>query len=281
MTISKKHPNYGRTSPGANLDYLNKWAQDQTFEHGAFDVVGQFLAAMNAGTDVNVEVAAFAKALAQRVTYSKDQTAAAHDEVARKMQRVTKTAFLKAQAESPRSSVPSYREGGGPRRRDAGGKLLGCIASKDFYRATPNGIGFINTTLMDSRARQWHRLNFGARPAGQYTPTRYEVRFGSLVAGAFGFFDEEPSAGFGLPEGGAFNAQRQFFGPRGKQVFPTKGIRAWNFLDAGVEEMSVRIGPAYEGLYNKWFESAYVKGKGPLSRVVDPPRPRRGAFRPI
>ncbi len=276
--IDRINPNRDRLNPYANLPFINKRGLDQTFETGVFDIVGQFLAAVKVSTEVNEQVAAFAKAMEKRTRFSYDQTARAHDDVARRMQNATKAAFLKAKAQYGRN-IPSYREGGGPRKRDAGGKLWGAIKSRDFYRATPTGIGFVNVTLLDKKARQWHRLNFGASPAGHYTPRKYPLRFGSLVAGSFGFEGEGPSAGFGLPEGGAFNAQGQFFGPRGRQIHATRGIKAWNFLDAGVEEMTKRIGPAYEGLYEDWFNSSYAKGKGPLSRVADPPSPRRGAFK--
>lgn len=263
----------GRELPSSSLDNVIKWALRETYEEGAFFVREQFLAAVRTSTEVNEQVRAFAEALDNLTHSSKSQLTQAHDQVARLMQRAMLTDYYKAKAQYGRN-VPSYRL----TTRDAGGKLESALRSRAFYRATHDGIGFVNTTLMNSRARQWHRLNFGARPRGSYTPRAYQARFGDLVAGTFGFFDEEPSKGFAMPRG-VWNNEGAFY-PKGRRlVNPTRGIKAWNFLDAGPRVLAERIGPAYDGLYRQWFASAQ-KGKGPLSKVTNVPPPRRRAFTP-
>jgi hypothetical protein len=47
-------------------------------------------------------------------------------------------------------------------KRTSGGVLLGSLKHPQFTVATYDGIGFGNIELLNSRSRQWHRLNFGA-----------------------------------------------------------------------------------------------------------------------
>ncbi len=138
---------------------------------------------------------------------------------------------------------------------------------------------------MDASARQWHRINFGARGAGKGSTRTYKAHFGSLVVASFGF-KEGPSPGFRIPKG-VFNTAGSFF-PHGTTLEGqaaariteskrTKGIVAWNMFDAGPRVLAQRLGPAYAGLYQDWFKSAQ-KGKGPLSRVLNVPAPNARAF---
>lgn len=270
------NPNWWRENPRAGLDYINKWSTTQTFEGGAFYLRDMFSIAIEESTEVGEQVRAFVSAMANKYTNpsSRAQLAQVHTQVAKLMQRAILADYAKAQAQFGRNIAP-YRQ----TKRDAGGKLRRALGAKSFYRGTYDGIGIVNTTVLDSTARQWHRLNFGARPAGTYTPTMYQVRFGNLVAGSFGFADEEPSAGFMMPKG-VFSGDGAFY-PKGRAlVTPTRGIQAWNFLDAGPRVMAERIGPGYEGLYKDWFES-YTRGLGPFSRLGNVPRPRYGSFRPL
>jgi hypothetical protein len=118
-----------------------------------------------------------------------------------------------------------------------------------------------------------------------------------MLIGSFGFTDESPSAGFALPKGlwigeggrreasGAsrtamFYPQSERSSLRGKGILGrpgsahlTQGIKAWNFLDAGVQTLAREIGPAYDDLYTGWFESA-ARGAGPLKKVINLPAPR-------
>jgi hypothetical protein len=271
-----RNPNAYQELPYANLDNVIRWARRETYETGVFQLREGFLASVaNPSVEVAGQVLAFAAAMEHLTTSSKVQLAQVHDQVARLMQRATVAEYEKAKATYGRNIAP-YRL----TTRDAGGKLGRALRSSVFYRATYDGIGFVNTTLLNRTARQWHRLNFGARPRGNYTPQMYSANFGGLVAGAFGYAGEEPSAPFGMPRG-VWSREGAFY-PRGNRIVnPTRGIRAWNFLDAGPRVLAERIGPAYEGLYRDWFESAQ-RGRGPLSRVtsVAVPSPSRRAFRP-
>jgi hypothetical protein len=273
MLPMRRGPNRFREIPYGRINYVSRRAEYETYQSGTFHIVQGFLFAVNESTVVNDQVRAFAEAMHQLTRHSRSQLAQVHTQVAEKMQDAVVADYDKAKSRYGRN-ISSYRL----TTRDAGGKLRAALESNIFYRGTYDGIGFVNVSLLNNVARQWHRLNFGARPAGTYSPRLYQARFGNLVAGAFGYLGEGPSPGFGLPEG--FFTREGAFYPRGpRQVHPTRGIRAWNFLDAGPRVLAERIGPAYDGLYRDWYASAQ-KGRGPLSRVADPPPPRRRSFRP-
>jgi hypothetical protein len=56
-----------------------------------------------------------------------------------------------------------YRAGADePYKRDAGGVLRAALASPNMYQATKDGIIFGDPQWLNSKARQWARLNFGA-----------------------------------------------------------------------------------------------------------------------
>lgn len=267
------NPNRYRENAYARLAYVNRRAVLETYETGNFQIVGGFLKAVEASTAVNPQVAAFAKAFEHLNSHNRIQLAQVHTQVAKLMQAAVLQDYDKAKAQHGRNLAP-YRL----TTRDAGGKLRAGLGSSQFYRGTYDGIGFVNVSLMNAVARQWHRLNFGARPAGKYTPRLYQARFGNLVAGAFGYTGESPSPGFGLPRSFSWR-EGMLLRPRGRQVTPTRGIQAWNFLDAGPRVLAEQLGPHYDGLYRDWFASAQ-RGHGPLSKVANPPSPRRRAFRP-
>ena len=48
----------------------------------------------------------------------------------------------------------------------------------------------------------------------------------------------------------------------------TKGIRGAHFFDAGVKSLARDMGPAYEGLLEKWSDEAETTGTGPVAKVI-------------
>ena len=275
MLPMRRGPNRYREVPYGRIEYVNRHASLELYQSGTFNVVGGFLNAVSAATEVNVQVAAFAEAMTHlsKHSYARTQLASYHTKVAKQMQTAVLEDYDKAKARYGRNLAP-YRL----TTRDAGGKLRAALGSAQIYRGTYDAIGFGNVSLLDNTARQWHRLNFGARPRGTYTPRMYQARFGNLVAGAFGFAGESPSAGFGLPRSFIWR-EGMLLRPRGRQVTPTRGIQAWRFLDAAPRVLAEQIGPAYDALYRDWFASAQ-RGKGPLAKVANPPPPRRRSFLP-
>lgn len=304
---------YGRPYPYAGINYvLRQFAQNQHFHYrreayrsGTFYLqraAQDALANMNEATAQQVVV--FIRAFEQRSRYSRTETQRAHHALAKLMQVNVVRAYEQARQQFGRPT-PSYRQGGpaNSAQRDAGGRMLQALQSEELFRATYDGILFGNTAFLDRSARQWHRLNFGARPAGQYTPRMYPVRFSNLAIGSFGFAGESPSDPFVIPAGWWFGG-----GPPTGRFYPysrsgwwgentenesgaptsyvppygrwTKGIRAWKFLDAAPRTLAENLGTVYENLYEVWFNQA-SRGRGPVSRVTKtPPRPRAGAFLP-
>lgn len=285
----------------ASLARISNWARNETYESGTLEVVQLMREAIRrVGVGASDQLQAFSEALDYLNKNSQRDMQRAHDQLARLMQSATIHDYQVARTTIGRNTRP-YRLSS----RDAGGRMLDALSDDEFCRGTRDGIGFGNVTLLDRTARQWHRLNFGARP--QRSKHRsYPVTVGGLFLGAFGMLDEEPSAGFILPEGiwrsedgtrepaGAsrtgqfFPAHVQARSPQlGKQrVIPasrtaersfTRGIEAWNFLDAGPRTLAQNIGPTYEAVYNKWIVQA-EKSMGPFyrSQVI----PSGGKLRP-
>jgi hypothetical protein len=267
----------------SSLDRVIDNAIDEFYGAGALYLTDAVQVGVHdAGTRALQMMKAFAAALDKTTQSSRSQLTDVHYQLAREAQAATLIAYRRARG-TGRMAGP-YRLS----QRDAGGKMDAAIESEEFIRATYDGIGFANNDVLDRMARQWHRLNYGAGEAAGAGPRQFTVHWGSAITASFGLTDT-PSSGFMLPRGfwrdpsGKFLSRGEagWFYPnrKGPGPTPTRGIRAWNFLDAGIESIANNIGPAYEGLYKDWFESA-ARGVGPLSRVEDikVPAPKRLAF---
>lgn len=125
-----------------------------------------------------------------------------------------------------RTGIPQYR--GGDRET---GKLGKALQSPQMYRAAPDGIDFINTAYLDSQAKQWYRLNFGAGagkghnvgPRGRGSAARI-VFFGQQT-GMDLQLNQRPSPNFKIPPGYFFSPNLtsvQNVGDRGGAFFPAK-----------------------------------------------------------
>lgn len=176
----------------------------------------------------------------------------------------------------PRRRVGSYRVGSG---RYAGQALLRAIKAPDFFRATPQGIQFINVERLNREARQWKRLNFGAGGGAVRPPGQFGVEFNGLLAATLGL-TPDPRPGFKLPPGFWLGAdgvvQRRgtpgtgrFFPVGGPQKYATYGIVGTNFLDAGVRRIAQAIGPTYYGLFQGHLQEALDKAFAAKAPQVD------------
>lgn len=286
MPVAVPYP--GGPGAYAGLAYIDAHPEiGFLFRSGAINLVDVFRRALAAGAlDGSNMVADFARALDQTVRASKNQLATLHHQVGSLAQQNILEAYEQARVTKGRHIAP-YRES----TRDANGRLAHALGREDFFRGTPDGIGLANRSMLDKEARQWHRLNFGARPASGDSPGRFPLTWDGLVVGAIGL-PAEPSAPFVLPRGvwiGEGGTREQAGGSRTGQFYPQSqraalagrgvlgrpggvrragGIRAWNFLDAGIATIATEIGPAYQNLYDRWLASSAQRGVGPLSRVV-------------
>lgn len=237
-----------------------------------FNLVAMLKKALAAGTLESVQIAReFAEALTQTVRASKNQLANLHHEVGKLAQDEVVTAYSRIRAE--RGGPASYRDQETHKGRDANSRLLHALGDAEFFRGTYDGIGFANKVHLDRQARQWYRLNFGARPApgaarnigpgNRSTPA--PVTWKGLQLGTLKL-PTGPSKAFYLPLG-TWNEAGQFHHPIGPAFIATGGVAAWNFLDAGIATIAAELPGAYSKLHGDWARSA-TRGVGPLSRVV-------------
>lgn len=175
------------------------------------------------------------------------------------------------------------REGPASRTHYRGGQnrlpntLRKALANPKLFEATPDGLRWVNISMLDHEAAHWHRLNFGAVGRGQGSSAHFKVTFNNLVLATLGY-DEGPSPGVFLPPGfwlgsdgqrvaagaSARGADRFFPGgqrPAGirglkgqehgrrQRIRQTAGIEAKNFLDAGLKRIADEFPKGYEQHY--------------------------------
>lgn len=181
--------------------------------------------------------------------------------------------------------------------RFAGGRLLRALQSATFFEARPDGLRLVNTTELDTAARQWARLAFGALPAGRGSQRTFAVRWSNLTVAALGL-EEGPRPAFGIPRGYWWNGEvvraggsgDEFYpfgeGPRPQlrsrsggvratprgRLKPTRGIAARNFFDAGYARIAEDLPPAYEALLRDLYRQGSVQRVEHLTGTVPPPR---------
>lgn len=201
-------------------------------------------------------------------------------------------AVLRSYRATAGRSQPGYRVSRDTKwRRYAGGALERALKDPAFFHADASGLDFINMGLLDERARQWARLNFGAGPQGRGSRSAQPVRLGTLVIATLGL---------GAPARPAFMMPAGYFlGPGGAPVDPGAGkvpgaafypfqtgpfrrgtpgggrsdgssgripivsrrivgFEGRQFLDAGVDRVAREMGPAYQNLYTALFKRGDV-----------------------
>ncbi len=179
-------------------------------------------------------------------------------------------------------SAPTYRSGD----RYSGGKLKRALKSPTMAVGTGDGIEFINTAMLDSSARQWARLNFGAGPAqgnergsGPFPQPNGRIRFGSNQ-GISLRLNNPPRPNFRVPQRGAgyFDTEGRFymakkgakwrkkpegsFSVGGGNTLPKSsrgGIAPRRFLDAGLVALGENFGPEYRVHFQQVAEQVKAK----------------------
>lgn len=111
------------------------------------------------------------------------------------------------------------------------GALRPALQNRNLIVATPQGIGFVDETILNSQANHWQRLQYGAGGAGGRPAIPVELVFEGEPL-AFLVLGQGPRPAFRMPFGTW--TEEGFFHPRGKPTILTKGIRARRFLDAGL-----------------------------------------------
>lgn len=187
-----------------------------------------------------------------------------------------------------------------PSERETG-KLFKAITSPNMYRASYDGIDFINTAWLDGQAKQWYRLQFGAGPgvgAGGGRPRRRGVAtrvvFFGQDTGMRLKLNQGPSANFYIPPG-------YFIGDNGQPVARSKtisrqpfmllnkaqrgnlktapkeiwrggmslhGIAAQRYLDSGVEVIAKLVPAGNERILSLLAKEAIESGTGTFAKAA-------------
>ena len=248
-----------------------------------------------AGRAVSKQLSEIARVLREGI----DQTdfTAIHEAVGAAGQRSILASYDQTVGRGPSSG---YRSSG-KWQRYSGGRLRAALASSEFYRATPEGLYFINIDLLNRRAAQWARLNFGAGPRGRGSNLSVDIRFSQIVVASLGIH-EPARPGFDIPTGyfvsgsqvvaprqdsigdefhvagsGPFAGQKTVTNAEGEQVRlpmikrkPTLGIHARQFLNPGV----IRIAEEIPVRYKQKINDLYREGRSAV-------RPAAVTVRPI
>lgn len=165
---------------------------------------------------------------------------------------------------------PSYRIG----TRYSGGALRRALSSPSMAVPTAEGINYVDQDLLNQEARHWMRLNFGAGERGsENRPGAFPLMYDQRVVYTLQF-RAGPRPGFSMPHG-------WFYGPNGEMVgadagrrglhafgpwrkpllYPTKGIRGRQFLDAGLEVMATELPGRYHQQFDLWFAAGTEAGR--------------------
>lgn len=244
----------------------------------AANIRGQFASA------VTTEVAATSRIMEFMGTVFADETFVkqngkriedAHRDIGHAAQRSMVNSYTHR---NPRRPKNSYRQNDtGVNKRYAGGKLLEALQKPEHVVATSRGLRFLDTGILDTAARQWRRLNFGAGGVHGRAPVQFKVEWDGLVVASIGA-EPDPRPGFTIPKGYWFNGQGERVGaspdggdsfypvgsaemPTGRRGRPspmrqTRGIVATNFLDAGIRTIANQIPVAYTQLYRDMHDQA-------------------------
>lgn len=153
--------------------------------------------------------------------------------------------------------VASYRVGD----RFSGGVLGEALASKEIYEATAFGLNFLNRELLDEKAKQWRRLNFGAGAGGQESDLSAPKKFPVTGLGFVIGFQPDVRPAFGMPKGFFLDQNHSTervgldaFHPSGPDaVRITRGIAARNFLDPPMEIIASSIRPGLTDMFRQFY----------------------------
>ena len=129
-------------------------------------------------------------------------------------------AVVEAYQASPIGKQESYRGNDtGKWRRFSGNRMRNALSSPRFQDSDKDGIYFGNISFLDSQAKQWYRLNFGAdgtnkSKAGRSPGVGSMRFFGKAISKRVDLSDYPPSEAFFIPKGAVFSSD--FMGSSGR-----------------------------------------------------------------
>lgn len=187
-------------------------------------------------------------------------------------------------AVAARKHVASYNNKSGTRLP---GALRATLESPTMAIATPNGIEYLDHDLLNSQARHWKRLNFGAQgpfadgPGNVNVPVKYDKRIlfyaGSksgprpgfaLPPGRFVSPETGKRVAYGPSEGSSYSGtsptvDRFFPGKGGRAPSLTRGIQGRHYIDAGFIVFARDFPVAIAKLQTQWLTGSLPKTPPP------------------
>ena len=119
-----------------------------------------------------------------RAMYNNAKMAEGIEKMNKKVMKGAQAAVVEKYESSGIGKRPSYRQNDtGKLKRYADGAMEDALKSPEFTWAEGRRYGFANRTLMDEKAKQWYRLNFGAKPKGSTEPNVGELKMPRSLGG--------------------------------------------------------------------------------------------------
>lgn len=210
-----------------------------------------------------------------------------HERLAAKAQQKIVARYV----EKKKTGRRSYRMyDTGTMKRYSGGALQEALLDPKLFISDATGIGGINVRILDVKARQWYRLNFGALPRRSNVPGQGSFKlFGQTAGDVLSLRKYGPSKPFFVPNSPrtvgksslyalnqtpSFNVWSEKYGGRGSRTagpylyvygaprrgrlagtFPStlsKGIVGTRFLDAGIQYINNSYGGEFTKLVKYW-----------------------------
>jgi hypothetical protein len=210
------------------------------------DILDQVAAALFTATSATAKtVAAFATGVRDGVPSLGTEIEKVNAQVA----QVVRAAIVEAY-EASLLGTPAYRTEAlrARNRRYAGGILREVLSSESFVSYDSRGLYIGNTAELDSRARQWRRLNYGAGGRAGGGAEDVELRWSNQL-----FFLEEPGAArpaFRIPAGVWF----------GREFYPTSELQDRSRLASHVGGRSSRAAAGRGGVAQRPRMTRGIRG---------------------
>jgi hypothetical protein len=160
----------------------------------------------------------------------------------------------------PLRSAP-YRKGPDPDHDRLSGKLGEALADESMLRyTTPRGISFLNVQVLNSQARHWYRVNYGAfgPRANPNRPKAYPITVDGHTV--MMLQDEhQPSANSWLPRRFMFEGRDYFTPLRGPADVHGGGHRSALFTDLGFQSIAKNVNRVYGSTFRTYVSELELK----------------------
>lgn len=161
------------------------------------------------------------------------------------------------------AKAPAYRRGPDP-KKDRLSQLLGpALGSEQMLAGTSaRTISFINIQYLNTEARHWYRVNYGAYgpKVNPKTPSSFSVNIGGHSL--FRLHDpHRPAPNSWLPRAFTSEGVSHFQPTKGPADVMGGGTRSATFTDLGFKHVARRFGPTYRSMFADYVKEAGVRAK--------------------